>query len=357
MITTDSPRTTDLVELVERVIEVNGSRWAVIFADILAPALLDYEGEINGGAQAIIAGYVKRVPPGKVARARLVIADFHVLALVLPDTRTCRLYTPGVAQEAFLLKLSTDAQLRQHVDAAGKHPSALTTIEEVTATYHLVDLASPTLSISGHDRAAWADAIRRQVHTLISLMNTYTPPPVERVQDWFLSLIAQDDLLLRQVLRFVAVLPSLRFDRSRREVVRALRDNVRLLRCPQMAQPPCQRMRSRLLMVGAQAVALAARILPPRVVGAVVDRAVGLMAARFIVPDSPTEVTARLEELDHLERDASLDQLGELVFTREEADRYADAVTRLIDLAATHYGSSADRSLVNDAGFLARRCR
>jgi RHH-type proline utilization regulon transcriptional repressor/proline dehydrogenase/delta 1-pyrroline-5-carboxylate dehydrogenase len=74
------------------------------------------------------------------------------------------------------------------------------------------------------------------------------------------------------------------------------------------------------------------------------------MASRFIVPDTPVEVTARLEELDRLGRDASLDQLGELVLMRREAEQYADAVIRLIDLVAVHYGSSAERRVVNAAG-------
>ncbi len=69
MITTNSAKTVDLVELVERVIEVNGLGWAVIFADILAPALLDDAGAISGEAQEVIAGWVKRVPAGEVARA------------------------------------------------------------------------------------------------------------------------------------------------------------------------------------------------------------------------------------------------------------------------------------------------
>jgi RHH-type transcriptional regulator, proline utilization regulon repressor / proline dehydrogenase / delta 1-pyrroline-5-carboxylate dehydrogenase len=155
--------------------------------------------------------------------------------------------------------------------------------------------------------------------------------------------------MLRQVLRLVAVLPSLGFDRSRRELVRALRENLRLL---QFLPPHHQRqnLRSRLLALATRAMAHATHVLPARVVGAVVDRAVGLMAARFIVPDRSVAVTARLEELGQLGREASLDQLGELVLTQQEADRYAEAVMRLIGLIATHYGSSADRRVVNAAG-------
>ncbi|MGH8063941.1 MAG: proline dehydrogenase family protein [Candidatus Entotheonellia bacterium] len=350
MVTTDSAKTADCVELVERAIEVNGVQWAVIFADILTPALLDDEGTINDEAHTVIAGCVRYVPPGKVARRRLVIADFHVLALVLPEVRTCRLYTPGAAQETFLLNLSADADLQEHVETVAQHPATLTTIEEVTAKYGLVDLASPTLPVGAYNRTALMDAVRRQVRRLVSMENTYSPPLVERGQNWFLDMIARDDLLLRQVLRFVALLPSLRYDRSRREVVRALRENVRLLRRAQIQTPQPQCARSRLLAFAAQAIARVARIMPPRLVGWVVDRAVGVMAARFIVPESPAAVMGRLKELECLGRSASLDQLGELVLTQQEAERYADAVMRLIDLAATHYGSSTDRRLINEAG-------
>jgi RHH-type proline utilization regulon transcriptional repressor/proline dehydrogenase/delta 1-pyrroline-5-carboxylate dehydrogenase len=350
MTVTDSAKTGDLVDLVERVIEINGLRWALIFADILTPALLDDVGAINGEVQTVIAGCVRCVPPGQMARVRLVIADFHILALVLPDIRTCRLYTPGVAQESLLLHLSANAQLQEHVDAVNQLSPTVTTIEEVTAKYGLVDLASPALSVGAYKRTVVMDAVRRQVDVLANLEDTYRPPLVERVQNGFLDVIARDDLLLRQVLRFVALLPSLRYDRSRREVVRALRENIRLLRRPQISTRRRQSTRSRLLACAAQAVALVTRLVPSRVVGAVIDRAVGMMAARFIVPERPAAVMRRLEDLKRLGRSASLDQLGELVLTQQEAERYADAVIQLIDLAATHYGSSADRRVVNDAG-------
>jgi RHH-type transcriptional regulator, proline utilization regulon repressor / proline dehydrogenase / delta 1-pyrroline-5-carboxylate dehydrogenase len=350
MVTADSVKTANRVELVERTIEVNGVPWAIFFADILTPALLDDEGAIDGEAHTVIADCIGCVPPAKVARRRLVIADFHVLALVLPKVRTCRLYTPGTAQESFLLNLSANPELQEHVAAVAQHPATLTTIEEVTATYGLVDLASPSLSFATHNRTVLMEAVRRRVRKLVSLENAYRPPPVERVQNWCLDMIARDDLLLRQVLRFVALLPSLRYDQSRLEVVRALRENVRLLRRAQIQTPLPQSTRSRFLALAAQVIARVAYILPPRVVGWVIDRAVGVMAARFIVPESPAAIMGRLEELECLGRSASLDQLGELVLTQQEAERYADAVVRLIDLAATHYGSSADRRLLNEAG-------
>jgi RHH-type transcriptional regulator, proline utilization regulon repressor / proline dehydrogenase / delta 1-pyrroline-5-carboxylate dehydrogenase len=346
----NSAKSTDSVEVVERGLDVDGSRWALIFADILAPGLFAHDGAINAEAHRVIASYVRCVPPGHVARARLIIGDVHVLALVLPETRTCRLYTPGAAQETFLLTLSEDATLQAHVDALGQHPSTFTTIDQVTAMYRLVDLASPSTPVAGHDRAALATVVRQQVETLVRLMGTYKPSPVERLQDWFLQVTTEHTPLLHQVLRFVAVLPSLRFDRSRREMVRALRENVRLLLRTLATQPDHHGRRDRLLALVARLIAFAARALPPRVVGVLVNRAVALIATRFIVPDTPVEVSARLEDLKHLGRDASLDQLGELVLTQPEADHYADAVIRLIDLAAAHYGSSAERRTVNDAG-------
>ncbi len=100
----------------------------------------------------------------------------------------------------------------------------------MTARYDSVPLGSPSAAIARHDRAAFRDATYRQVETLTELMEAYQPSPVERMQDRLLEVTAEDEPLLRQLLRFVAVLPSLRFDRSRHEVTRALRENARLLR-------------------------------------------------------------------------------------------------------------------------------
>ena len=215
-------------------------------------------------AHRVIADYVRCVPPHQVARARLIIGDFHVLALVLPETRTCRLYTPGAAQETFLLTLSDDATLQAHVDALGQHPPTFTTIDQVTATYRLVDLPSPSTPVAGHDRAAWETEVYQQVERLVRLIETYRPSPVERLQDWFLRVTTEHTPLLHQVLRFVAVLPSLRFDQSRREMVRALDENVRLLRRTLTTQPDHHGWRDRLLAFVARLIALAAGTLPPR---------------------------------------------------------------------------------------------
>ena len=132
--------------------------------------------------------------------------------------------------------------------------------------------------------------------------------------------------------------------------MRALREKVRLLLRTLTTQPDHHGRHDRLLALVARLIALATRALPPRLIGALVNRAVALIATRFIVPDTPAEVSVRLEDLTRLGRDASLDQLGELVLTEQEADHYADAVIRLIDLAATHCGSSVDRRTVNGAG-------
>jgi RHH-type proline utilization regulon transcriptional repressor/proline dehydrogenase/delta 1-pyrroline-5-carboxylate dehydrogenase len=263
----------------------------------------------------------------------------------VPERHTCRLYTPGATQEAFLLSLSNDGPLRGRVEALRRDPPTRRAIDAVTARYGLVDLASPAAPVAGCERAVVLHEVRQWVAALAQSMQGYRPSTVERLQDRLLQATTDHAALLR----FVAILPSLRFDRSRREVVRALRENARLLRAAlTQSQPPSRR--DKLLAYGAGAMALAARLLPPRLVGAAVDRAVGLMAARFIVPDTPPDVQARLAELDRLGRDASLDQLGELVLTRQEAEAYAAAVIRLIDLAAAHYGSSAARRLVNRAG-------
>jgi RHH-type proline utilization regulon transcriptional repressor/proline dehydrogenase/delta 1-pyrroline-5-carboxylate dehydrogenase len=350
MIGADSAKTLDFSKVVDQAIELNGVRWVLIFADMLRPALFDQAGVVKGEAQTVIADAIRCVPPGKVARLRLIIADYHLLALVLPDLGTCRLYTPGLAQETFLLRLLADTRLQEHVDAVRQYLPTVTSIETVTAKCHRLDLPSLTVAVGAHKRTAMIDMVIGQVDVLVRLEERYRPPLTERIQNAFLNLLAREEQLLRQVLRFVALLPSLRYDRSRREVVRALRENVRLLRYAHIRTSQRQSYRARLMMYTAQAVALVTRIVPSGMVGAVINWAVGVMAARFIVPENPAAVRGRLKDLERLGRWASLDQLGELVLTQQEAERYADRVMQLIDLAATHYTSSADHRVINAAG-------
>ena len=349
MIAAERSNSTDLPRLVEGVIDVDGLPWGLVFADILAPGLLEAEGALSAEARLVIAKAVRSVRPGHIARLRIVITGFHVLALIMPANRVCRLYSPGAAQEVFVLKLSADSRLQEHVNALEGFSAQATSITEVTTTYGLADLVSPDAPIEGHDRAALVAMVQQRVEALTHRMTRYKPSLVERLQDSFLQITAADELLLRQVLRFVALLPSLRFDASRREVVHAIRENAQRLRA-QMAQRLDRRPLVWLWSCAARFIEIATHCVPSRLVGAVVDRLVGLMAARFIVSDTPSAVKARLEELHRLGRDASLDQLGELVYTQEEAERYAAAVVRLIDLAATSDGNPADRRLVNAAG-------
>ncbi len=51
-----SVRAIGLVELVEGVIAVDTSPWTLIFADILAPAVLDHDEAVKAEAQTVIAG-------------------------------------------------------------------------------------------------------------------------------------------------------------------------------------------------------------------------------------------------------------------------------------------------------------
>ena len=158
MTVADSAKTLDFGAVVEQAIELNGIRWVLILADMLRPALFDQAGVINGEAQMVIADAIRCAPPGKVARLRLIIADYHVLALVLPDLHTCRLYTPGLAQETFLLCLSADTQLQEHVDAVGHHLPTVTSIEAVTRQYHKLDLPSLAVAVGVHERTAGSHA-------------------------------------------------------------------------------------------------------------------------------------------------------------------------------------------------------
>ena len=61
------------------------------------------------------------------------------------------------------------------------------------------------------------------------------------------------------------------------------------------------------------------------------------MAKRFIAGESIEKVTDAFKSLSASHREATLDQLGELVVSEKEADHYQDEVLKLISGLKEHY--------------------
>src|SRR3989338_6858306 len=72
------------------------------------------------------------------------------------------------------------------------------------------------------------------------------------------------------------------------------------------------------------------RLPPAPLVAACIRGTVKKMARRFIAGETREQATVALKELHDTGRDATLDNLGELVVSEKEADQYLSGVLKLI---------------------------
>ncbi len=177
------------------------------------------------------------------------------------------------------------------------------------------------------------DQRARSVH---AHTQAYRPGLLERLSQDGLEACAQSAVLRIHLLRFVAALPSLDHDASGQEVARLLRetlgnmadDSARLrqdggagdrIPLPGWLEALC-RLGWRLLP-----------LIPALWLTNATRAGVRQLASYFIAGQTVQEASPTLAMLRATGRDATLDQLGELVVCEAEADTYAERVMALLD--------------------------
>ncbi len=202
-----------------------------------------------------------------------------------------------------------------------------------------VAAASGLDALLSRHHAQWPALMRRldqRARTLHAHTQAYRPPWMERASQDGLEACAQSAVLRIHLLRFVAALPSLDHDEVGHEVARLLRemlgnmasDSAQLRKDGGTGdRTPLPSWLETLCRAGW-------RILPliPAFLLAKVTRAgVRKLASYFIAGQTVQEAGPTLTLLRETGRDATLDQLGELVVCEAEADTYAERVLALLD--------------------------
>ncbi|MSP92296.1 MAG: aldehyde dehydrogenase family protein [Myxococcales bacterium] len=255
--------------------------------------------------------------------------------------------TPRFASESMVLgALGPDAGALAGLVAAWQQAalgSAPREIATVVARHGLFAVLDPTepdharvLATSARIASALALGLARHRHRL-----------AERVAQWGLELQGRHAVLRVHALRFVAALPALDHDRHGGEVVLLLRETLRRMLADSAvarrdrvtgewgALPNALEFAARLADSGS-------RLLPLAWVAGLTRAAVRRLARQFLAGETMAEAGAALQGLWATGRDATLDPLGELVVSEDEADRYTERVLALVDgLGARHGGSDA----------------
>ncbi len=208
-----------------------------------------------------------------------------------------------------------------------KDAEAPTISSLVTKKYNLVDLESD------HFKAVDAQA-REIAVTMAAHVNGYRKSLFEKFSDFGLNLTASFDLFRIHILKFLAILPSLDHDQSGKEVKRVLLENLRRLledNQKMSSKGKKDQVLPKQYSAGIALVFHLCALVPHHMLAGIVRFAVAVMAKRFIAGENMTEALKTLKGLRQTNRDATLDQLGELVVSHHEADHYQNEVLKIIE--------------------------
>ncbi|MCY4644611.1 MAG: bifunctional proline dehydrogenase/L-glutamate gamma-semialdehyde dehydrogenase, partial [Bacteriovoracales bacterium] len=184
---------------------------------------------------------------------------------------------------------------------------------------------------------------------LTARMKSYRRNIFEFCSDYGLMLTARYDLIRIHLLKFVASLSSLDFDRGGQEVTRLFSESLRrfIRDAKKINHEKEVRDPFLLFLIGIfQLLRFLSSILPPLFLSRSIRYGVKKMAKRFIAGEDIEKARGELEKLMASGRDATLDQLGELVVSSDEADHYRDNILKLIE----GYGQWIPKGEKNAAG-------
>jgi RHH-type proline utilization regulon transcriptional repressor/proline dehydrogenase/delta 1-pyrroline-5-carboxylate dehydrogenase len=269
-------------------------------------------------------------------RIQVVVKSVSLLMGVFPEEKELRFATFKLNQELFFLGHFKDTEknfteLKVHTEKIAVLPLKNFPSEtEINAVkYDLQDVFA----------AKNLDELEKEnnllIKRLLRYINEYRPSLFERVSDFGLSLSADYALIRVHLLKFLAILPSLDFDKSGLEVKRILLESLRnFFRENRKAWHEQRKGQNRplpkfyaffLTLFYGLAVCL-----PQKFLAFSVRSIVRFLARRFIAGETIEKASQSLTSLLKSDRDVTLDQLGELVVSEKEANHYLAEVLKLI---------------------------
>lgn len=316
--------------------------------------------ELKAPLQQLI-DFVASQGPKSGFRREVVLEAYPFLCAVRPEEKAIYVGTRRLSRELALLKLheaalvQTDADLDKRFFHLKEHVEKISTLSPTQFPTEIEWVTFENALPAYWNKEQWKDVDEEAkgiLKQIVKKTSEYSPSAFEKVSDYGLSLTAQFDLIRVHLLKFLALLPSLDHDKSGREVKRNLLESLRRLREDSMALSQNKKRGSRplpfhLTLLFSLAFHVAG-FLPAGVLASTVRFLVKKMAKRFIAGESIATSDKTLLDLRRTKRDATLDQLGELVVSTREADEYFEKVLQLIHGLKAHI----PKGQKNSAGIL-----
>lgn len=263
--------------------------------------------------------------------------SFQFLAGVFISEKEIRIVSKNLSYELTLIdyyvqmKRSREiAQLKEHAQKVAGIPleKSPLVIQKVSVDYQLPDLED-------NEFHQVNELTMERTKTLMGVVKEYKQSIFEKLSDNGLDLTANYMLVRVHMLKFLAILPCLDHDKSGDEVKRNFVESLRrLIEDSRLAEKKKLKGQMRALPKFYLYLALigyeVCRRMPAGLLAGGIRKAVALLATRFIAGESIEKATGSLSSLLKSGRDATLDQLGELVVSNKEADNYLNSVLEVI---------------------------
>ncbi len=354
-----------LPEIVSNPISIDDKNWSVVFYREFGVAFIDNDGEWKQGFAELLKRFVL-LNSRNDFRELITFESVPFLAGFFYGDREIRLCSMGAARELFLLESiegsgngngdvgfdgnSVDYnELKAHIDKIASLDDKLfpSDIEKLTIMNGLPDF------INSDEFSDVNESSKQITERLLDGINRYKPSIFERVTDFSLNLSTKYALLRIHLLKFLAILPALDYDSAEGDVKRIFLESMRrLLRDSCVAKREGKGGENGpvpfYLEQMFKASSFIVRYMPASLFTLLIRRIVRIFASRFIAGETIGAAKGSLDDLRSTMRDATIDQLGELVVSEKEADRYCSNVINLINGVA----SQIKKGEKNESGIL-----
>lgn len=241
-----------------------------------------------------------------------------LLLAVFPEEKKIYSYSNKLSWELFLSSVDkSSTELDSHLTKIMSVDTKLMPSDILTES-HIDELPDFFGDVFWQDMSEDAYVL---IEPFIKKLSRYWPSLFEIITNFKLGLVAKHDSLRIHMLKFLSVLPSLDFDESGQMVVDSLVECMD--RCIADKKLP---MYLRLAMKFDK---FLLKKLNPKLSTRLIRYIVRKLATRFVVDEKNSRES--LKKLFDSNRDVTLDRLGELVLSEQEADLYCDRVIAMIE--------------------------
>ncbi len=280
--------------------------------------------------------YVENNSQSEAFKWPVEIGSMQFLVAIFPEERIIRIASKQLALELTLINYAEKLdnhetnKLKEHAELVGSLPLANgpSVIEYLSANAEL-PLFDEDKFLAVHERT---EELSQQ---LVKHIKTYRQSSFEKLSNFGLDLTAHFMLVRIHLLKFLAILPNLDHDKNGHEVKRIFLEALRrLIKDSKTAKLKKYQGDKRALpdfyIIMCTVALKIANVVPAKFLAGVIKKVVGLMATRFIAGETIDKAKNSLNELLSSGRDATIDQLGELVVSQKEADEYTEKVIQII---------------------------